>query len=199
MRTATLRSMLALVMVLALASTGFAGASKTINVSADVPSLSGGFNVNVTRINASTNEWGVPNPNQPIDFQTLVYDNVNGVFGANYYYAVDVGVMDNSGSPWMITHTRNSVALNAFNNLDNNINVSFTKESQTAPAINLQKVSYANSQNLSFTKALLAGGWLRAYYGIATGSNDAPGAVPIDATKPTGIYQGSVTIMFTPQ
>ncbi|MBL7070137.1 MAG: hypothetical protein ISS27_01540 [Candidatus Omnitrophica bacterium] len=198
MRTATLRSMLALVMVLALASTGFAGASKTIEVSAHVPTIGGGFNVNVTRINASTDEWGVPNPNQPIDFQTLVYDAVNGVFGANYYYAVDIGVLDNSGAPWMITHARNSVALDAFNNLDNNINVSFTKESQTAPAINLQKVSYANSQNISFMKSQLTGGWLRVYYGIATGLNDAPGALPIDATKPTGIYQGSVTITLAP-
>ena len=198
MRTATLRSMLALVLVLALASTGFAGASKTINVSANVPTVGGGFNVNVSRIRSSDDGWELTDPNLPIDFQTLVYDAVNGVFGANYYYAVDIGVMDNSGSPWMITHTRNSVARDAFNNLDNNINVSFTKESSTAPAINLQKVSYASSQNISFSKSQLTGGWLRAYYGIATGLNDAPGASPIDATKPTGVYQGSVTITLTP-
>ena len=198
MRTATLRSILALVMVLALASTGFTASSKTINVSANVPTVGGGFNVNVSRIRASDDVWELTDPNLPIDFQTLVYDAVNGVFGANYYYAVDIGVMDNSGSPWMITHTRNSVARDAFNNLDNNINVSFTKESSTAPAINLQKVSYASSQNISFSKSQLTGGWLRAYYGIATGLNDAPGALPIDATKPTGIYQGSVTITLTP-
>ena len=198
MRTATLRSILALVMVLALASTGFTASSKTINVSANVPTVGGGFNVNVSRIRASDDVWELTDPNLPIDFQTLVYDAVNGVFGANYYYAVDIGVMDNSGSPWMITHTRNSVARDAFNNLDNNINVSFTKESSTAPAINLQKVSYASSQNISFSKSQLTGGWLRAYYGIATGLNDAPGALPIDATKPTGLYQGSVMITLTP-
>ncbi len=198
MRTAALRSILALVMILGLASTGFAGASKTIDVSAHVPTIGGGFNVNVSRIRSSDDGWELTDPNLPIDFQTLVYDNVNGVFGANYYYAVDIGVMDNSGAPWMITHTRNSVALDAFNNLDDNINVSFTKESTTAPAVNMQKVSYANSQNLSFTRSQLTGGWLRAYYGIATGLGDAPGTVPIDATKPTGIYQGSVTITLTP-
>jgi len=149
MRTTTLRGILALAMVLVLASTGFAGASKTIDVSAHVPTIGGGFNVNVSRIRASDDGWELTDPNLPIDFQTLVYDNVNGVFGANYYYAVDVGVMDNSGAPWMITHTRNSVALDAFNNLDNNINVTFTKESTTAPSVNLTKASYANSQNIS--------------------------------------------------
>jgi len=198
MRTTTLRGILALAMVLVLASTGFAGASKTIDVSAHVPTIGGGFNVNVSRIRASDDGWELTDPNLPIDFQTLVYDNVNGVFGANYYYAVDVGVMDNSGAPWMVTHTRNSVALDAFNNLDNNINVTFTKESTTAPSVNLQMASYANSQNISFMKSQLTGGWLRVYYGIATGLNDAPGALPIDATKPTGIYQGSVTITLTP-
>lgn len=198
MRISALRSILALVMVLALASTGFAGASKTIPVSAHVPTIGGGFNVNVSRIRASDDGWELTDPNLPIDFQTLVYDTTNGVFGANYYYAVDIGVMDNSGTPWMLTHTRNSVALDAFNNLDDNINVTFMYETLTGPAIQLNKVSYANSQGMTYNKAGLAGGWLRAYYGIATGLGDAPGAVPIDATKPTGLYQGSVMITLTP-
>jgi len=184
-------------MVLALASAGFAAASKTINVSANVPSIAGGFNVNVSRIRSSDDVWELTDPNLPIDFQTLVYDNVNGVFGATYYYAVDVGVTDNSGANWMVAHTRTSVLLDAINNLDDNINVTFVKQT-TGTGIDLQKVSYANSQNIGYTRNQLAGGWLRLYYGIATGLNDAPGAVPITVTKPTGLYSGSVVLTLTP-
>jgi hypothetical protein len=64
----------------------------------------------------------------------------------------------------------------------------------------LSKFSFANSNSKAFTKAQLAGGWLRIYYGIGTGEagKDAAGVTPIGLDTPAGTYAGSVTITLTP-
>jgi hypothetical protein len=130
-----------------------------------------------------------------VDFGTLTYDSDYHIFRANAYYAVDVGVGSNAPS-WSVSHTPNSVT-NGTDNLDNNINVSFVKQLDDTTSSDLVKVSFANSSK-SFSKTLLAGGWLRIYYGIATGSGDNSGVVPITTDKPYGTYQGSAVLTLTP-
>lgn len=198
MKPRLFKSILVLVAILFLAMTSFAAESKTIDVTAAIDSVSGGLEVTVSKIDADTDEWLQHGSSLPIDFGTLTLDTVNHIFTAAYYYAVDIGVNDNTGTVWTVTHTRTDLKKDAANNLNNNVNVTFMKQTTANPAgEELSNVSYANSNNVAYTKTDLSGGWLRIYYGIADGS-DATGVVPIGTDKPAGTYSGSVTITLTP-
>jgi hypothetical protein len=187
------------VAVIAFCSTGaWAATSQTINVSATVPTMTGGLSVTVSSVNGT----GTPvfTPATSISFGTLVWDTVNKIFLPANYFAVDIGVTDNSGTAWTITHTRTSLAGNG-SNLDSKVNVSFNKQTSSTASTELQKVSYGSSQSIAYTKAQLAGGWLRIYYGVGTGDPtkpDATGVTPIGLDTPAGTYNGTVTITLTP-
>lgn len=187
----TVKILLCLVLVLSLTSICLAIDTKSVAVSASVPAENA-LSVTVSRIVGAT--W---TPATSIDFANLVFDPVNSIFTADSYYAVDIGTNSNA-LDWAVTHTRSSV-VNGAESLDSNINVTFTKETGIT-STQLAKLSYLNSDNQAFTKAQLADGWLRAYYGIATGDplNDAPGASPITLVKPSGTYSGTVTFTLTP-
>lgn len=177
-----------------LAQAGNAADTKTVDVAAVIPQQNG-LTVSVSKVVGTT--WTNATA---IDFGSLVYDAENSVFGANAYYAVDVGVNSNAAE-WTVTHRASSISNTAgTDDLDDNINVDFVKQVDDDTATDLDKVTFANSDNKAFTKSQLTGGWLRIYYGIATGNatEDAPGAVPIDSDKPFGDYKGSVTLTLTP-
>lgn len=202
MKSLTARMILITMMVFCLSSLSFAAQSKTITVTAAVPTISGGLNVTVSKIQASDGTWLVSDPDLSIDFGTLTRDTTFNIFKSLYYYAVDIGVTDNTGTVWTITHTRNSIQKDAINNLDGNVNVTFMQQTNSSTATQLQKLSFANSNNVAYTKTQLGSGWLRIYYGIGTGatgaSGDAPGVTPIGVDKPAGTYTGSVVITLTP-
>lgn len=179
-------------------SLSLASQSKTINVTATVPTITDGLNVTVSKVDANTGTWLQSDPNIPIDFGTLTLDMAFNVFRPAVYYAVDIGVTNNAGGAWTVTHTRNSIQKDAVNNLDGNVNVTFMKQTSASAATQLQKVSFANSNNIAYTQAQLNGGWLRIYYGIGSGSGDATGVLPIGLDKPAGTYTGSVVITMTP-
>jgi len=215
MKNKFLVTMLALALVIGFCSVAFAGANQTISVVANVPTVASAFNVTVNQITpgpcGGTDTWG-ERGDIPIDFGTLTFDNEWSVFRADYYYAVDVGVVDNTGTNWRVTHTRQSVKKDATNNLDNNINVTFAKVTGSGTNTaedNLSKYSFANSNNIGYYKNNLVRsgvqGWLRIYYGIGTGNTgtggctaDNPGVSPIGVDKPAGSYSGSVTLTLTP-
>lgn len=186
------------VIVVAFCATGAWASSQTVNVNAVVPTVSGGLNVTVNRVIGDT--W---TPATAINFGTLALDPVNNIFVPSdaRYYAVDIGVRDNSGTIWTLTHTRTSFRKDATNNLDSNTNVSFVKQASSSVGVVDSYVSFNNSNNKAYTKTQLGSGWLRIYYGLGTGNTttpDAPGVTPIGLNKPAGIYAGSVTITLTP-
>ncbi|MCM8793722.1 MAG: hypothetical protein NC898_04575 [Candidatus Omnitrophica bacterium] len=191
-----LRTIGCIAMALGLFSICFAGTTSTapITVKAEVPQQSG-LQVSISRIDVPDNTW---NPGQSsIDFGTLYYDADYHIFRANCYYAVDVGILSNS-STYTITHTANSISRSAgTENLDNNVNVVFMQQLSDTAANQIAKVSYARSNGYNLVKAQIAPGWLRIYYGIASGSGDATGVSPIGADKPAGTYQGSVVLTLT--
>ena len=194
------------IFVLAVGSC-YAANTQTINVTATVAAVANGLNVGISKIDsrgtcvATDDGWTSGQAN--IAFGTLAWDPANSIFLNNYYYAVDVGVVDNSGAAWTITHTRGDFK-NTGNtaNLNNNVNVTFMKQTDATTGTQLSKVSYASSNNVAYTKAQLSGGWLRVYYGIATGDvragcTDAGGVEPIALDKPAGAYSGTVTLTLT--
>ena len=190
------------VVVALCVTNAFAATSQTVNVNATVPTMAGGLIVTVSKVTGT--DW---TPATSISFGTLTWDPVNSIFLPASYFAVDVGVTENSGSAWTVTHTRTSLAGNG-TNLDNKVNVSFNKQTSSAVGTELSKFSFGLSNSKAFTKAELAGGWLRIYYGVGTGGTvgnvvggtpiDASGVTPIGLDTPAGTYTGSVTITLTP-
>ena len=154
-----------------------------------IPSQTG-FTVDISKIAGSN--WS---PAGSIDFGELWLDSQWNVFRSDFTYAVDIGVTANVPN-WTLQHTRTSVVRSGGSeNLDGNINVVFVKQLGPQTSVDLDKVSYLNSNNIDYTKAELAGGWLRIFYGLGNGdANDAPGVTPIDLTKPSGDYLGVVTL-----
>jgi len=189
-----IKTTLCLALVLSLTAICFASDMRVVDVKAYIPQQNG-LSVSISRVDAATETW---TPASAIDFETLVFDNVNKIFTAKCYYALDVGVTS-TNPDWTVTHTATSV-INGSESLDNNVNVVFVKQLTNTTYSILTKLSYANSNNQAFTKTQLSGGWLRIYYGIATGEagKDSPGTTPIPGTKTYGNYQGQVTFTLTP-
>ncbi len=190
MRKNCLRIVLCLVMVLTLSSFCSAQESKVVDVKAYVPQQSG-LVISVSKVVGNT--W---TPGQTtIDFGSLVFDTQYNIFMGTAYYAVDVGVNSNAAS-WQLKHETTSIS-NGSETLDENINVSFVKQLDKDRDEPLLKVNFTESNGKIFFKSQLTGGWLRIYYGLATGEADAANAKPIGATKTFGNYQGTVKITLT--
>jgi hypothetical protein len=174
----------------------------TLIVNATIPAVTGGLTVNVSKVVGTVWTGGQTS----IAFGNLVWHPENGtngkplnIFLPTMYYAVDVGVTDNSGTVWTVTHTRSSLVRTAGGNIDNKVNVSFSRVALVNGAeveSEFQKLSFGNSNNVGYTKTQLNGGWLRLYYGVGTGEagKDAAGVTPIGLDTPSGTYAGSVTI-----
>ena len=99
--------MLTIVIVASCAGGVWAATSQTVNINASVPLLAGSLSVGVSKITGST--WTSATS---ISFGTLTWNTTNHIFLADSYFAVDTGVVDNSGTAWTITHTRTSLAGN---------------------------------------------------------------------------------------
>jgi len=182
------------VMVAFCVTPAWAASRKTVTVNATIPTMTGGLSVTVSAVTGTV--WKTA---RSISFGTLVWDSVNKIFLPNCYYAVDIGVTDNSGTAWTLTHTRASLVGPGGAKIDNKVNVSFNRQTSTV-GTELKKVSFGNSNSIAYTKAQLGGDWLRIYYGVGTGEpgKDAPGVTPIGLDTAAGTYAGSVTITLTP-
>ncbi len=193
------------VVVAFFATSAWAAVSVPITVNATVPTVTGGLTATVSKVIGTV--WTTATS---ISFGTLVLDPVNKIFAPSdkSYFAVDVGVADNSGTVWTVTHTRTSLASGA-NNLNDKVNVTFVKQTSSTASTPLQAVSFGNSNNVAYNKTALAGGWLRIYYGLGTGGGTDPitglpnppdnsGVTPIGLDTPAGTYSGTVTITMTP-
>lgn len=203
MKTRLLTALFVAFIVLSTATFSFALQQRTLSVSATVPVQSQTLTVSITPVNSATNVWGTTSTSQPIAFGTLSYNSGLGIFLPTVYYAVDIGVVDNANS-WVLTHLAGSVS-NGSSNLDSNINVTFVKQLTDTTFEFENKVTYGESNNVQYNRNQLAGGWLRIYYGIATGNRDlangavdATNALPVTLDKTTGTYSGTVTIRLTP-
>jgi hypothetical protein len=210
---------LALVMVLTF-QTMLLAADKSITVSASVPALTGIMEVKIMELKAvdaldPKKDWDTATEVSSIDFGSLARDATYKIFTATKYFAVEVSVLDNTGKSWTLTHSANSVKYQT-EKLDESINVSFAKvmlprgnkPTDTVESI-LSRGNYLSSNNAQYNRATLEGGkggWLRIYYGIATGNADSAkgtvdpaGSFPIAQYQQAGMYVGGVTLTLAQQ
>jgi len=180
-----------LILISGLISSSFAADSQVLAPKAVIPPASA-LSVSVSKVVGTA--WS---PATSLDFANLVFDAQNNIFISSSYYAVDVGITSNAAT-WQVKHETTSI-VNGAEKLDENINVTFMKQLSDKDAIELLKVNFAESNGTVFSKSQLTGGWLRIYYGIATGEvgKDAPNAKPVGPLKTMGNYQGTVKITLT--
>lgn len=206
--------LMAVVLIMSFGSISFAAQTKGLVVKAVVPTLAQSLKLMVMRVDSKNTETPADDTfeaaveNRAVDFGTVTVDNTFNIYRAQFYFAVDCAVVDNSGNNWVLTHNKTPVQKDALNNIDTNINVVFVKMIKNPDATETQtelvKKSYANSGAQAHTRDQLKTGslqgWLRIMYGLATGTpaTDAPGVVPLPLTQPSGTYQGGVTLTLTP-
>ncbi|KPK98978.1 MAG: hypothetical protein AMJ95_01610 [Omnitrophica WOR_2 bacterium SM23_72] len=188
-------AIMGLTLLLCVVSTALAGDTQYVDVQAYVPQQNG-LSVTVSKVVGTTFT-----PASSINFGTLVFDPTDKIFRTSdgSYYAVDVGCNSNADT-WTITHAITSLA-NGTSNLNYNVNVTFMKQTSGTQGTQIGDIlSYAGSNGKTFTKSQLSGGWLRVYYGLATGvaGKDASDVTPVPATKTYGAYSGRVTFTLTP-
>ena len=205
------------------------GGSKTIPITAKIDTQTSGMDISVSKVTvtdctgANDKTWNkMPTLTMPMG--TLGFDTRNGDnvfrtgtapnFTDSFYFAVDVGVIDNSGRDWYITHTPTTIRGSVSGTLDSHVNVAFTKVSKgTGPGgtdvvTDLEKKVFGSSTK-TINKGDLGTQWLRVYYGVASGIGpttanpnncvrDAADASPITLVNtPAGDYSGSVTLSLT--
>lgn len=183
---------LVIILLSGLISISYAADAQVLTPKAVIPPTSG-LTISIFKIVGSA--WTAGQTS--IDFGSLVYDLKYNVFRGGCYYAIDVDVSSNALN-WQIKHETTSIS-NGAETLDENINVVFMKQLDDFNADELLKANFAESNGKSFYKNQLTDGWLRIYYGLATGEagKDAPNAKPIGSSKTFGNYQGTVKITLT--
>lgn len=204
--------LLALVVVLIGSSMAFA-ASATFNISASIPDA-----VDV-RFTTSRVVNGPPisftvigTGSQALDFGTLEWKSGPGLFLPNHYFAIDVGAVDVAGNPapgnytfTTMSYSEGELPPGATIGLGKRGTLSAVKVtgatgSQTETTISnrfLVDVSAATAP----TPAQYAGGFLRLYVGIYSGSpviNSAtPGVGPFTTADVSGDYTGTLSLTAT--
>ena len=186
-----------LVLTFILASVCFAqdAVLENVVVAAVIPQQSS-LSVTVSKVTGTT--W---TPVSSLEFGNLNYDEANGIFTSDSYFVVDVGILANSPS-WSVKFDATSIT-NGSVNLDNNVNVTFMKQvTSTDPGERIAYLSYADSKGKSFVKNAISPGWLRIYFGIATGdpaNPDAPGVSLLTVgTYTVGNYNGNINVTLIP-
>lgn len=185
--------LIALVATMLIASVALAGDTKTVQISATIPTQTT-LNVAISKVIGTTFTTA-----PAVNFGNLVLDTTNNLFKTsdNSYYVVDVGINSNA-SAWTVTHAIAPIA-NGSVNLNNNVNVVFTNQQTSSTGVQLAKMSYAASNGKVINKTdITTGGWLRLTYGLATGSGDATGVTVIPANQAAGTYSGTVTLTLAP-
>ncbi|MBN2483613.1 MAG: hypothetical protein JXD21_05390 [Candidatus Omnitrophica bacterium] len=172
-----------LVSFLLVSVAGYTQASKQFVVTATVPKAES-LSVTLSRVSAANEDIWTSASN--IAFGELKLKN--GIFLSDYYFVADVGV--NGGTPWTVQHSVGGDFANA-NGIGDNVNVTFVQQLTSNTEGWNQKYTIANS-NRSYTNTQLGNGWLRVYYGIATGEAGTPGN-PITGTEQAKTYSGTVT------
>ncbi|RLD13384.1 MAG: hypothetical protein DRI22_04330, partial [Caldiserica bacterium] len=195
-----------------LISLCFAADTVNLSVSAQVPQAENlkltlfKLDSQGTRNPGDDTGWNSPilpsSPEFAINFGELELDEDLGIFTTNTYYALDCGV-DGAG-PWTIRHRVTSgFSGTGTDSLGDNIIVTFHKLEKVGTAetfTELEKTIIADSDR-DFTSSDLAGGWLRIYYGIATGdplAGEPDDAVPITTQETADTYTGTIEITLIP-
>lgn len=186
-----------------LAGLAFGNDTTTKLISASI-SAQDGLDVTISKINAngtgdpSDDTW-IPGNQSSMAFGALTFNPTHSIFMASHYFAVDVGVNSNTAN-WTLSHTTSSIGNGAGSNLDSNVNTTFVKQLDSLTTGWENKYSFANSNGIAYNKTQLSGGWLRIYYGIATGDPAYPdntGVSVITMEKSAGSYSGTITLTLT--
>jgi len=200
----------------------------TISLDVVIPKQSG-IEVKIFRaVQDRTKYYGDPlrhvwdkDPVSSMNFGTLDFDAKNNIFGSGHYFAVEVGILSNAIS-WNIQHdVTTPFEEPGGDSLNENVNVTFVRQLDRDTYESIAGHSLESSDGVVIPSGDFRdwGGWLRIYYGLATGCTElgeyegpdrdldacAPddldninaGVLPITTQKRAGVYKGEVKITMT--
>ena len=162
------------------------GGRADIEIQVEIPRVNQ-LRLVISRVNPD-NSWS---KEEEIDFGRLEFDEKYRIFRSRVYFVMDVGIACNSGD-WKLIYEATPLVSSNGGDLSNHINVTFCSIEGGSERV-IDRVAYSDSHK-EFSRTQLEGRWLRVYYGIATGLNDAPGVTPISLDQPAGRYQGAVVV-----
>ncbi len=157
-----------------------------LRIQVEVPRVNQ-LQVAISKVNPD-NSWS---KEEEIDFGQLEFDEENKIFRSRVYFVMDVGIACNSGE-WKLVYEATPLVSTNGGDLSDHINVTFCSMEGGNERV-IEKVAYSDFHK-EFSKEQLEGRWLRIYYGLATGLEDAPGVTPVSLDQPVGEYQGSIVV-----
>lgn len=204
----TLIAIVALMAVPAFAATYTSGAPADFDLTASVPAATG-ISITATQVNADTDKWG--SAVTEMNFNTagkLKYDEDNGIWVSNQYFAVDVGLIGGGGNlSTVVKYVEGAKPTGQTKGLDYKATAKFVKVTGVAP--DQDETNLAAGQKLlaqligagqTIASSETAGGFLRIYVGLYTGDNAAlntAGGEPFTNSDKSGTYNGTLTVTGT--
>ena len=207
MKLTLVRVIVLAVLVIWLSAAVFPALATTYNVNITLPSFPLQSELKVFDVvEDPIPEWTQVGSMQ---FGKLTLDFTNKIFRANHYHVIDAIVRGNTQSNWSVTVENQTFdkLMSPGVSLGEHVVVQFCRaymtgvgdETDDEPII--PAVAYSACASRSFDKStyFLSGGWLRIYYGFATGQYPLQegGAVPPGlADTQAGAYSGNVLVTF---
>jgi len=185
---------------------------QTFTVSAAVP-LSTSVGITVNSVNSSGSPVFTPVSGTALSFGTLTFTTTNNIniYLPNHYFTLDIAATNGAGAPdTSVTYTEGLNPNGATNGLGFKSVATFAKEvftsSSTPPTESFltvhgpkKRLIDLSGEHVAFTE--VAGGWLRIYVGIWTGSTAAPAdpsnGQPFSNSDAPGTYTGALLVTAT--
>jgi len=181
-------------------------APTTFTVSATVPSATG-IGVAVSNVNSTSNAFTTEaTGTTALSFDPMTFNTTNNIYLPNHYFALDFSVSGGSGSPDVtVSYNEGSNPNGTTNGLGYKSTATFAKEvsngTTTAETFLTahgpkKRLIDLSGEHVAYTE--VAGGFLRIYLGVWTGTTTAPAdptnGQPFTAADGAGVYTGSLVV-----
>jgi hypothetical protein len=179
----------------------------TFTVSATVPTATG-VSITVASVNSATNVFTtLASGTTALSFDPMTLNTTNNIYLPNKFYALNFGVSNGAGTPDVsVTYTEGANPNGATNGLGFKSTATFAKEVVSTTGATTETLLTAHgpkkrlidlaAEHVTFTE--LAGGFLRIYLGVWTGSTVAPAdpvnGKPFSNADAPGAYTGSLVV-----
>jgi hypothetical protein len=188
--------------LLGQAATGWA--STAFTVSATVPSATG-ISIGVDSVNSTSNVFtALANGTTALNFDPMTFNTTSNIYVPSIYYALNFGVTGGAGTPDVtVTYNEGTNPNGSTNGLGYKATATFAKEvvtgtttAETITSLGKMRLIDLNGTHEPYTA--IAGGYLRIYLGIWTGSTVTPAdptnGQPFTTGDASGQYTGSLVV-----
>ncbi len=168
--------------------------------------------ITVSSVNTLTNVFvGQPAGTTDLNFDPMVFDATNGIYVPNHYFAIDFGVIGESGSQDVtVSYTEGNNPNGSTNGLGYKTSATFAREVANSDGSTTETLLIAHGPKKrlidvgleNILNAEIAGGWLRVYLGVCSGGagggpqpfTNFDGCQPFSNADGAGRYTGLLLV-----